>query len=140
MSTFVNQKKLPRLPVPALKESIQQYLDSVQPFQTVEEHQKTRALASAFETGIGTKLQERLEEYAKTQENWLEKWWLQLAYHGWRESSMVNSNWYMLVRDHPAFPAPLAVYERNNVFVDGQLIRASGLIFNALMYMDAIIQ
>lgn len=44
--------------------------------------------------GLGETLQQRLLDHEATQPNsWLEDWWLKMAYHSWRESSMINSNW-----------------------------------------------
>ncbi|XP_077160259.1 peroxisomal carnitine O-octanoyltransferase isoform X2 [Paroedura picta] len=79
-STFHYQRTLPSLPVPALDESLKKYLDSVKPFLNEEEYQRTESIVKAFEYGIGKELQQKLLERAKVQRNWLEEWWLNVAY------------------------------------------------------------
>ncbi|XP_015283929.1 PREDICTED: peroxisomal carnitine O-octanoyltransferase, partial [Gekko japonicus] len=78
--TFQYQRTLPSLPVPALDESLKKYLDSVKPFLNEEEYQQTESIVKAFENGIGKELQQKLLERAKVKRNWLEEWWLKVAY------------------------------------------------------------
>ena len=96
LKTFANQSKLPKLPVPALPDTVARYLKSVRPLLlTSEAIKSTEAACHDFlrPGGIGQVLHSRLLEYTKTQDNWLDKWWLKYAYHSWRSPSMVNSNW-----------------------------------------------
>ncbi|XP_062983410.1 peroxisomal carnitine O-octanoyltransferase [Elgaria multicarinata webbii] len=78
--TFQHQSSLPSLPVPALDESLKKYLDSVRPFLNQEEYQRTQDIVKRFENGIGKELQQKLLERAKVKRNWLEEWWLNVAY------------------------------------------------------------
>ncbi|XP_060104426.1 peroxisomal carnitine O-octanoyltransferase [Heteronotia binoei] len=78
--TFQYQRTLPSLPVPSLDESLKKYLDSVKSFLNQEEYQRTESIVKAFENGIGKELQQKLLERAKVKRNWLEEWWLNVAY------------------------------------------------------------
>uniref|UniRef100_A0A803TLD9 Choline/carnitine acyltransferase domain-containing protein n=1 Tax=Anolis carolinensis TaxID=28377 RepID=A0A803TLD9_ANOCA len=62
--TFQYQSSLPSLPVPALDESLQKYLDSVRPFLKEEEFQQTQDIVERFENGIGKELHQKLFERA----------------------------------------------------------------------------
>ncbi|KAI8851116.1 acyltransferase ChoActase/COT/CPT [Chytridium lagenaria] len=93
--------------------------------------------------GLGEVLQTRLQARDKVHPgSWLEEWWLQLAYHGWRESVLVNSNWYMIV-DSPPGELPKELEEGQSGRVDGvftayQVKRAAGLITRFLDYKDTL--
>ncbi|XP_054847192.1 peroxisomal carnitine O-octanoyltransferase [Eublepharis macularius] len=90
--TFQYQRSLPSLPVPALDESLKKYLDSVKPFLNQEEYQRTESIVKAFENGIGKELQQKLLERAKVKRNWLEEWWLNVAYLEARISTQIFHN------------------------------------------------
>ncbi|KAI9592860.1 acyltransferase ChoActase/COT/CPT [Syncephalis fuscata] len=94
LSTLALQDTLPHLPVPSLSDTFNQLAI-------------TKANVADFlkQGGLGEKLQRRLVEVAARETtnhgNWIDAWWLRLAYHQWREPILVNSNWYMLFRDDP---------------------------------------
>ncbi|KAH0627482.1 hypothetical protein JD844_003231 [Phrynosoma platyrhinos] len=90
--TFQHQSSLPSLPVPALDESLKKYLDSVRPFLNEEEYQRTQDIVKRFENGIGKELQQKLLERAKVKRNWLEEWWLNVAYLEARLSTQIYHN------------------------------------------------
>ncbi|OXB67677.1 hypothetical protein ASZ78_015209 [Callipepla squamata] len=90
--TFQYQDSLPPLPVPPLDESLSKYLDSVKPFINQEEYQRTEEIVKKFENGIGRELHQKLLERAKTRRNWLEEWWLNVAYLDLRISTQINCN------------------------------------------------
>ncbi|OXB84701.1 UNVERIFIED_CONTAM: hypothetical protein H355_001178, partial [Colinus virginianus] len=90
--TFQYQDSLPPLPVPPLDESLSKYLDSVKPFLNQEEYQRTEEIVKKFENGIGRELHQKLLERAKTRRNWLEEWWLNVAYLDLRISTQINCN------------------------------------------------
>ncbi|KAJ3207886.1 hypothetical protein HDU67_007174, partial [Dinochytrium kinnereticum] len=143
--TFAHQPTLPHLPIPPLKETVTRYLHSIKPLATPTEYTSTSAAVATFlqPGGLGETLQRRLEERNKTQPgSWLEEWWLRLAYHGWRESVLVNSNWYMIV-DSPPGEVPAELREGGEGRVDGgftgyQIRRAAGLVNRFLDYKDLL--
>ncbi|KAL2913180.1 hypothetical protein HK105_207299 [Polyrhizophydium stewartii] len=147
VKTFANQARLPRLPIPSLSETLQRYLRSTQPlFASRADYDAYARVAADFgrDGGLGQKLQARLEAHDKTQPNsWLEAWWLRLAYLSWRESVLVNSNWFMLVGTHPETPRGLLTpghpdRPRDGQFTDFQLHRAAGQIANFLNFKDQV--
>lgn len=78
--TFASGKILPSLPIPPLEKTLEKYLDSVKPFLTASEYEKTNRIVQDFGKGIGQELNLKLHEKAKYQKNWLEKWWEDYAY------------------------------------------------------------
>ncbi|KAF6085644.1 carnitine O-octanoyltransferase [Phyllostomus discolor] len=90
--TFQYQDSLPSLPVPSLEESLKKYLESVKPFANKEEYKKTEEIVQKFQNGIGEKLHQKLLERAKGKRNWLEEWWLNVAYLDVRVPSQLNVN------------------------------------------------
>ncbi|XP_020843150.1 peroxisomal carnitine O-octanoyltransferase isoform X1 [Phascolarctos cinereus] len=90
--TFQYQDSLPSLPVPSLDESLKKYLDAVKPFANEEEYKQTEEIVEKFKNGIGEKLQQKLLERAKGKRNWLEEWWLNVAYLDVRIPSQLNVN------------------------------------------------
>ncbi|XP_036037546.1 peroxisomal carnitine O-octanoyltransferase isoform X2 [Onychomys torridus] len=90
--TFQYQDSLPPLPVPSLEESLKKYLESVKPFANEEEYKKTEEIVQKFQNGVGEKLHQKLLERAKGKRNWLEEWWLNVAYLDVRIPSQLNVN------------------------------------------------
>ncbi|CAG8836968.1 34510_t:CDS:2, partial [Racocetra persica] len=88
------QKSLPRLLVPALSETLEKYLKSVRALTNEEEYAKTQAIVTEFQKpgGIGEELHKRLLEKANNPNviNWLEDWWNETAYFGYRDPIVVN--------------------------------------------------
>ncbi|KAJ1826421.1 hypothetical protein LPJ56_002185 [Coemansia sp. RSA 2599] len=100
---LAEQGKLPRLPIPPLKQTISKYLESIVPVANddVAALAETNRRAASF-ARVADRLQQRLISYDKTQENsWLEKWWLELAYLSWREGLCINSNYWISFADDP---------------------------------------
>ncbi|NXQ60994.1 OCTC octanoyltransferase, partial [Anthoscopus minutus] len=90
--TFQYQDSLPSLPVPPLHDSLSKYLDAVKPFLNQEEYQRTEDIVKKFENGIGKELHQKLLERAKMRRNWLEDWWLNVAYLDLRISTQIHCN------------------------------------------------
>ncbi|NXM54043.1 OCTC octanoyltransferase, partial [Illadopsis cleaveri] len=90
--TFQYQDSLPSLPVPLLDESLSKYLDAVKPFLNQEEYQRTKDIVKKFENGIGKELHQKLLERARMRRNWLEDWWLNVAYLDLRISTQIHCN------------------------------------------------
>ncbi|KAL0074914.1 acyltransferase ChoActase/COT/CPT [Phycomyces blakesleeanus] len=104
------QKNLPKLPVPALHNTLQKYLQSVRPLLSDEDFQKTQKAVSEFEApgGIGEKLQERLLAKANNPKvvNWMEDWWLDQAYMGYRDPVVIYVSYFFLYKDDKLRKAP----------------------------------
>lgn len=108
---FSHQTKLPRLPVPPLERTLQKYQNTLIPLINAKE-QLTRVETEIknFASGLGPVLQRRLLDHQFIEpENWLDQWWYQKAYLEWREPLVVNSNWYMLLRDDPVTQKELEI-------------------------------
>lgn len=118
---------VPKLPVPPLAQTIQKYLKTVVPLATSQaELENTRALAARFqEDGTGARLQAGLQEHAANKDNWLESWWLSVAYLTYRSPVVVHSN--------PGFtfvdPEPRE---------DVQVKRAAEILFGMLAYKEQV--
>ncbi|OQR74564.1 carnitine O-acetyltransferase-like [Tropilaelaps mercedesae] len=127
------QNELPQLPVPPLKESVDKYLSSVQPFLTVEELDVTKKLAMELLApgGVGETLHQLLIERAKKRDNWLSDWWLQGAYMEYRNPVVVYSS--------PAVAMPRQKFRnsKNQLAYAASLIKAV-LDFKALIDQEAM--
>ncbi|RKP28189.1 carnitine acetyltransferase [Syncephalis pseudoplumigaleata] len=113
-ATLALQGTLPHLPVPSLDKTFAVYLRSLEPLVSPEQLATTKANVADFlrQGGLGEQLQRRLIDHAARETvnhgNWLDAWWLRLAYHQWREPLLVNSNWCMLFHDDPALVKAVA--------------------------------
>ncbi|GBC01211.1 hypothetical protein RclHR1_00410038 [Rhizophagus clarus] len=100
---FRYQKSLPKLPVPALKDTLEKYLKSVRPLVNSEEYAKTEAAVAEFQKpgGIGEELQRRLLAKANNPNvlNWLEDWWNEIAYFGYRDPVVVYVSYFYSYKD-----------------------------------------
>jgi len=90
------QSSLPRMPVPALKDTIQRYLLSVRPLLTDEKYDEMKKLSEEFENTIGPKLQLYLNVKSWWASNYVSDWWEDYIYLAGRDPIMVNSNYYGL--------------------------------------------
>ena len=96
------QNNLPKLPVPALGPTMQKYLKSVKAVVSEEEYKRTEAAVKEFETsGVGAKLQERLVKHASNPQvkNWLDEWWLEAAYMGYRDPVVIYVSYFFYYKD-----------------------------------------
>ena len=122
------QNLLPRLPVPKLSDSMQRFLRAVQPLIGQAEFEKTRTVVDDFiNSGVGPKLQKHLEQRATMQDNWLNDWWFECAYLGYRDPLMLFSS--------PAYALPRQAFNNK----DDQFRLASGVISAALDYRKMIV-
>lgn len=80
------------MPVPPLQKTLEKYLKSVEPFLNEQELKKTKEVVNNFSSGVGQKLQELLVKKAKTTDNWLSEWWINVAYLEYRDPVVVFSS------------------------------------------------
>ncbi|XP_018418304.1 PREDICTED: carnitine O-palmitoyltransferase 1, liver isoform-like isoform X2 [Nanorana parkeri] len=90
------QASLPRLPVPAVRDTMQRYLESVRPLMNDEEFKRMTALAKDFEVKLGPKLQWYLKLKSWWASNYVSDWWEEYIYLRGRGPIMVNSNYYAM--------------------------------------------
>lgn len=93
-STLTNPNNLPHYPLPALQDTLQKYLRSVQPLLSDDAYRRTETIVTNFSrsNGAGPHLHALLKKRADSTENWLSDWWLKYAYLGYRIPVVVNSN------------------------------------------------
>ncbi|KAJ7811919.1 carnitine acetyl transferase [Mycena olivaceomarginata] len=93
--TFAAQASLPLLPVPELQQTLTRLKDSLRPLAwSDDELTAVEAKITEFGTGKGLELHQRLLDRAKHHRHWLEEWWDNTAYLGYRESVVVNVSYY----------------------------------------------
>ncbi|KAG9120383.1 hypothetical protein FRC07_004145, partial [Ceratobasidium sp. 392] len=133
--TFVNQRSLPKLPVPKLRSTIDRYLKSLEPLiaeageaNAATEMRKRQQLADEFENGIGKLAQARLIDLDRASENnWLDdNLWIKKAYHEWRAPLIINSNWWLLFQDDPAIPEHIQKHDGTAPLQSGTKLPTGG--------------
>ncbi|XP_045070522.1 carnitine O-palmitoyltransferase 1, liver isoform-like isoform X2 [Coregonus clupeaformis] len=88
------QGSLPNQPVPAVKDTVKRYLESVRPLKTPDEFERMTSLATQFESSLGNRLQWYLKLKALWASNYVSDWWEEYIYLRGRSPIMVNSNYY----------------------------------------------
>lgn len=120
------QSSLPKLPLPALKDTIQRYLRSIKPLCSSEEHyQDIQRKAIEFQNGIGKKLQLYLHLKSWMSTNYVSDWWEEYVYLRARSPLMVNSNYYGI---DALLVCP----------TDKQTSRAANLIYSSIIFRRQI--
>ena len=85
--TVAAQAGLPRLPVPDLSATLNKLRESLKPLaRSEEEYMEAKRKIDEFERGLGGLLQERLLQRSRVKEHWLEEWWDNGSYLGYRDS------------------------------------------------------
>ncbi|KAJ7017717.1 acyltransferase ChoActase/COT/CPT [Mycena alexandri] len=102
-ATFAAQSSLPLLPVPELATTLTRLKDSLKPL-ALSRAELIAATAKIDEFGAtqGPELQQRLLERSKQHKHWLEEWWDNSGYLGYRESVVVNVSYYYGFDAHPS--------------------------------------
>ncbi|KAM4617272.1 carnitine O-palmitoyltransferase 1, liver isoform 2-T2 [Discoglossus pictus] len=90
------QTCLPHLPVPAVKDTVKRYLDSVQPLMDDQNFQRMEGLAKDFAINLGPRLQWYLKLKSWWATNYVSDWWEEYIYLRGRGPIMVNSNYYAM--------------------------------------------
>ncbi|KIY71910.1 acyltransferase ChoActase/COT/CPT [Cylindrobasidium torrendii FP15055 ss-10] len=128
------QMKLPKLPVPALPDTLAKLSDSLKPIAwTPEEFAAVQSKIEQFGKpgGIGEVLQQRLKEREATTEHWLEEWWDDGGYLGYRDSVVINVSYYYGFDAHPSHlpqrPAARAAAIARGAMLFRQLLKTGQL-------------
>jgi carnitine O-palmitoyltransferase 1 len=120
------QSSLPRLPLPALSDTIERYLRSIKPLCSTEQHYKDiEKKAHEFKNGIGKKLQMYLHLKSWMSTNYVSDWWEEYVYLRARSPLMVNSNYYGI---DAILVCP----------TDKQTSRAANLIYSSIIFRRQI--
>ncbi|XP_027711967.1 carnitine O-palmitoyltransferase 1, liver isoform [Vombatus ursinus] len=90
------QTSLPRLPVPAVKDTVNRYLESVEPLLKKEDFTRMKGLAEDFSINLGPRLQWYLKLKSWWATNYVSDWWEEYIYLRGRGPIMVNSNYYAM--------------------------------------------
>ncbi|KAL6442752.1 hypothetical protein ACFW04_002673 [Cataglyphis niger] len=119
------QGSLPRLPLPAVADTMRRYLRSVRPLLDDENYARMERLAMEFQNGIGVKLQRYLVLKSWWATNYVSDWWEEYVYLRGRSPLMVNSNFYGIdaILSHPT---------------NLQAARAAAVIHSCLQYRRLI--
>ncbi|XP_012935595.1 carnitine O-palmitoyltransferase 1, liver isoform [Aplysia californica] len=115
------QASLPKLPVPGLRESVNNYLHSIHHLMSDERYEEMKKLSEEFCSGVGHRLQRYLILKSWWATNYVSDWWEQYVYLRGRSPIMVNSNYYGVD----------ALLVTNTTV---QVARAANLIYAMLMY------
>ncbi|KAB1251412.1 Carnitine O-palmitoyltransferase 1; liver isoform [Camelus dromedarius] len=91
------QTSLPRLPVPAVQDTVNRYLESVRPLMKEADFQRMTALAQDFAVSLGPRLQWYLKLKSWWATNYVSDWWEEYIYLRGRGPLMVNSNYYAMI-------------------------------------------
>ncbi|WP_251061240.1 choline/carnitine O-acyltransferase [Streptomyces sp. ISL-100] len=126
-TTFSQEDRLPRVPLPTLEASCERFLAWCAPLLTADERAATEAEVAAFlrPEGPGRVLHRALEEYDATDgvHSWLDTFW-PYRYLGRRDRIALNANFFFLFKDSG----------------EEQVERAAGLIAGALHYKQQLDQ
>jgi carnitine O-acetyltransferase len=137
VATYSLQRKLPRLPVPTLEETVDKFVLFTQALQSEKDREATRRAADDFLRGDGPKLQEALLQYdrmgAETgrQGSYVEEFWSD-SYLVPDDGLVLNVNPYFLLED-PTIRHPGGVPR------DGEPIRrAAGLCCASIAFASRV--
>lgn len=90
-STYAAQPDLPALPVPDLSDTARRLKDSLKPLaRDLHELAETERKIDEFAGGLGRELHSRLLQRRDNTQHWLEEWWDDGAYLGYRDSVCVQ--------------------------------------------------
>ncbi|KAL7414063.1 acyltransferase ChoActase/COT/CPT [Mrakia frigida] len=122
--TLENQVKLPKLPIPALEDTMKKYLRALEGLQDPEEHAVTAEAVKLFlsDPEQGPRLQEKLLKYDEGVASYIEEFWYE-SYLGQTESVVLSLNPFFVLEDDPT-PSR-----------GSQLPRAASLILSSLGFI-----
>ena len=90
-TTFAAQSTLPKLPVPALQDTLGRLKETLKPISWSDaEYSTVSKKIDDFAIGKGPELHQRLLERAGQRPHWLEEWWDDAGYLGYRDSVSLN--------------------------------------------------
>eukprot|EP01135_Chromosphaera_perkinsii_P011836 Nk52_evm27s2506 gene=Nk52_evmTU27s2506 len=105
--TFSKQHTLPRLPVPELEQTLEEYKKSIKGLVSPTRYEDSSALVDDFKASNIAHKRCRQE---KEHPSWLEEWWDE-GYLGYREACAYNVNYYFIGNSDKI---PQTVFAENN--------------------------
>ncbi|KAI0364352.1 carnitine acetyl transferase [Pilatotrama ljubarskyi] len=125
--TFAAQSSLPRLPVPALHDTLAKLRHSLSPIASSDtEYAHALNAVDDFATSeYAHELQRRLQQRAADPDrpHWLEEWWDDWSYMAFRDSVVINVSYYYGFKDHPKHLPQTAVHRAASLVRAGMLFR-----------------
>ncbi|KAF8967724.1 carnitine acetyl transferase [Flammula alnicola] len=101
--TFGAQQNLPKLPVPKLEDTLVRLKESLKPIAWSDsEYNSVIKKIDNLAASKGPELQERLLQRASERPHWLEEWWDDAGYLGYRDSVVVNVSYYYGFDNQPS--------------------------------------
>lgn len=92
--TFAAQASLPKLPVPDLSATLDRLKDSLKPIAwSDDEYESVVKKIDEFASGKGPELHQRLLKRHGETKHWLESWWDDAGYLGYRDSVCLCLSW-----------------------------------------------
>ncbi len=120
--TFDQQSQLPKLPLPKLKDTIDRYLVTVEPFalNQSEIDRCAKCAKALLHNKDVLECQAELQSLQENTTNWLEGMWTDAAYMTWRAALPINSNvaGYLLQSQR----TPMSMLDGATVFTMGALL------------------
>ena len=130
--TFVNQHKLPRLPIPTLEHTTDLFLKFVRPLLSDDDYKEAVEAVERFRTdpSQGPKLQELLKNFDKTTNagSYIADYQNIEGYLKVSRRVVINSNPFFLLEDDPTS-------QRND-----QVVRATSLVYSSLKFVSCLKQ
>eukprot|EP01138_Halocafeteria_seosinensis_P008104 gb/GECG01008282.1/.p1 GENE.gb/GECG01008282.1/~~gb/GECG01008282.1/.p1 ORF type:complete len:676 (+),score=73.15 gb/GECG01008282.1/:1-2028(+) len=128
-STFEYQTSMDRLPVPDLNDTAHKYLKSLLPLLDDSDFEHENNVVSKFcdPGGPGPFLQEKLQQRASEELNWLEKYWDNM-YLSLRDPIPVNVPYFLQFKDVP----------RSSMFPGGELQYTAHIVSKFLEFKGLI--
>ncbi|KAI0261347.1 acyltransferase ChoActase/COT/CPT [Gloeopeniophorella convolvens] len=120
--TWARQGELPKLPIPPLEDTCRRYLTALKALQDEKDHENTKRAVEAFLDGDGPRIQQKLIEYAKDKDSYIEEFWYE-SYLQHSDPVVLALNPFFLLENDPT-PSRSA-----------QLPRAASLIISSLGFI-----
>ncbi|KAG8866052.1 Carnitine O-acetyltransferase mitochondrial, partial [Serendipita sp. 405] len=147
--TYSKQESLSHLPIPPLASTLEKLKTSLQAM-AVSEAEYDAAVTKIDEFGrpggIGEALHKRLEQRREKEEqvggrgHWLEEWWDELAYMGYRDSVVINVSYYYGFDLPPSAQTPLAQSASDSTIPTSfSLQRGASTIRSALLFRHRLL-
>ncbi|CAM9219349.1 unnamed protein product [Chrysoparadoxa australica] len=123
--TFAFEKRLPKLPIPPLGDTLDRYLEAVEPLLEPSAYQETCKAVEDFRDNEGPKLQVALQEYSRDKDSYVEEFWDE-SYLTPQGSVVLNLNPFFVFEDAPT----------QSGMAQGK--RAASLVFSSLRFIAAL--